>query len=172
MPIYCFSPLQRSQVQRKGSTPPLSGFRAGQSFNLSLQLHLSSPCSCLLKLWINDCFLWLTRHMLHNVSGLQVYERKGARAFIIPPCSAFSGMTYDAYNSALPLRSQLFLQDRLTGWLQGHSCEEQNRIQPQGTEKPFLNSPPIWGVFIARHNGIWSYRVAAVVKKRDISTKC
>lgn len=83
--------LQRSPEQSRGSTPPPSSFRAGESFKISLQLHLSSPFFCLLNLWINNCFLWLTRHMLHNVSGPPVYEREGARAFAVPPCSLSQG---------------------------------------------------------------------------------
>lgn len=84
-------PLQRSQEQRKGNAPPPSGFRAGESFNLSLKLHLSSPFSCPLNLRINDRSLWLRRHTLHDVSGPQVYEREGVRAFIIPPCLVSQG---------------------------------------------------------------------------------
>lgn len=147
-------PLQRSQEQRKGRAPPPSPFGAGESFNLSLQLHLSSLFFCLLNLWINDCFLWLTRHTLHDVSGPQVYERKGARASVIPPRSLSQGWLMVLTVLLSRYGQDFFLQASLTGWLQGHHGEEQNRIQPQGTEKPFLNSPPIWGLSMTRHNGI------------------
>lgn len=103
--------------------------------------HLSSYFFCLFNLWINDFFLWLTRHTLHMCLDFQYMKGKKPGLSLFLPAQFLRDELW-CLQLCSPV-TEFFLQDSLIGWLQGHSCEEQNRNQHRGTEKPFLNSPAI-----------------------------
>lgn len=107
------------------SIPPLSGVRAGESFHLSLQLHLSSPFSCLLNLWSNDCFCDFKETRYTLCLDLRTWNVRDHEDFQYSSLFNFLALAYNAYNH-FPVIGKIFFP--------GHSYWVTAKSQPWRTE--------------------------------------